>query len=803
MKNFWQYIKQQSWLIALPLLIMAGYGTSVPAAPAPSFSASAGGSTSKLTLTATMNIADADIGLSGNDYIGFNFYNTWFFNNGTEWVMFDGGAVPVYSTAPLAGHTINVVRNIDLSGLVGGKLYVGYGLNENDMMAKNKYGMVYTVTADTTAPTVSTTFHINGATNVPINTSAGIGFSEEMDSATITGANFTLREAVSGAAVVGNVSFTGVSAIFMPSNNLASSARYIVTVKGGAGGVKDLAGNAMVEDFVISWTTAAAPDTTPPKVSGTIHLNGATNVAVNTKVGATFSKAMNPLTITNANITLKKTVDGAIVAGNMSYIGVTATFTPSSDLAPKTGYTVTVKGGANGVKDLAGNPMASDFVISWTTAASPDTTAPTIIGTINANDATGIAINTKIGATFSEGMDPLAITNVNFTLKKASDGSAVAGTVDYAGVNAVFTPLNNLSSGTRYTATIKGGASGVKDLAGNPLASDYVWNWTTADYIWVPNPTPPLDRTAPTVTGTTIANAAPNVAINTTVGVTFSEGMDPLTVTTANFTLETTIGNVAVLGTVGYSGGNWIFTPNVNLANSTGYTATITTGVNDLAGNALASSYSWSFTTVAAGAAINLGDAANFGVLVGQAGGATLTNNGLATTVNGDVGASSQTNVPTLGAGFINYQNVADVPYQNALTSMTAAITDANSRTCDVTTGATNLGGLTLPPGVYCYTGAITMTGTFRMNGPGLYIFRTSSTLDAAANAIVDLNGATAANVFWVPVGATTLAADVTFKGTIMSTAAAITVGANTTLTNGRVMSGSAVTLSSNVITKP
>ena len=114
-----------------------------------------------------------------------------------------------------------------------------------------------------------------------------------------------------------------------------------------------------------------------------------------------------------------------------------------------------------------------------------------------------------------------------------------------------------------------------------------------------------------------------------------------------------------------------------------------------------------------------------------------------------------------------------------------------------------DLGGVTLAPGVYCYAGAINITGTLFLNGPGVYIFRTAQTLNTASNSIVSLtNGATADNVTWVPVGPTTLGANSVFKGSVLGQSAAITVGDNTTLLNGRVLSAAAVTLRNNQITK-
>ena len=195
---------------------------------------------------------------------------------------------------------------------------------------------------------------------------------------------------------------------------------------------------------------------------------------------------------------------------------------------------------------------------------------------------------------------------------------------------------------------------------------------------------------------------------------------------------------------------------------------------------------------------IDLGAATNFAVLAGTA----LTNNSNVTTIiGGDVGSPSQTVPPTLKAGFNNY--VAGPELSNGLAALTVAITDANSRTCTVSSAAgVDLGGLILPPGVYCYDGAISITGTLILNGPGVYIFRTKMTLNATAGAIVATVNADPAQVFWVPVGATTLGANGHFKGSILGQSAAITVGDNTDLFTGRVLSQAAVTLASNKIDK-
>ncbi|MBI3582875.1 MAG: Ig-like domain-containing protein [Nitrospinae bacterium] len=106
------------------------------------------------------------------------------------------------------------------------------------------------------------------------------------------------------------------------------------------------------------------------------------------------------------------------------------------------------------------------------------------------------------------------------------------------------------------------------------------------------------DTTAPTITAVSPGSGATGVSITSTITATFSEAMDSSTITTATFTVS------GVSGTVSYSGTTATFTPSSSLSYYTTYTATITTGVKDSAGNAMATSYSWSFTTLLMGGTI-------------------------------------------------------------------------------------------------------------------------------------------------------------------------------------------------------
>ena len=216
-----------------------------------------------------------------------------------------------------------------------------------------------------------------------------------------------------------------------------------------------------------------------------------------------------------------------------------------------------------------------------------DITTPTVSSTVPADTVTGVAINRSIIATFSEAMDPTTITPTTFIVIEGV--TQVPGTVTSVGTVAKFTPTRDLIPNTIVTATI---TTRVTDLTGNALAANKTWSFTTGTT---------ADTTPPTVSSTSPANLATDVAINQSITATFSETMDPTTITPTTFTVMQGItpipGTVTHVGGGGGGGSVATFNPTSNFPPSTVVTVTITTGVTDLAGNALAANKTWSFTT--------------------------------------------------------------------------------------------------------------------------------------------------------------------------------------------------------------
>lgn len=208
-----------------------------------------------------------------------------------------------------------------------------------------------------------------------------------------------------------------------------------------------------------------------------------------------------------------------------------------------------------------------------------DTTIPTVVFTAPINGATMVHVNQKTNVAFSEEMDAATITANTFTLRQGS--TPVAGSVAATGSTATFTPSKNFEKGKTYTAVV---TTGAKDLAGNALANNYMWEF---------NAGLAADTTAPTVTFTTPVKGNQTVPVNQNVNAAFSENMDQSTISGVTFTVKQ--GSTPVSGTVKSSAATATFVPARNFEKGKSYTATVTTGAKDLAGNALAKNYVWDF----------------------------------------------------------------------------------------------------------------------------------------------------------------------------------------------------------------
>ena len=213
-----------------------------------------------------------------------------------------------------------------------------------------------------------------------------------------------------------------------------------------------------------------------------------------------------------------------------------------------------------------------------------------------------------------------------------------------------------------------------------------------------------------------------------------------------------------------------------------------------------------------AATAPSLGSESTYGIVS-----ETYTNTVSGTTING---TSSQpavcyTTGPSV-APTITGTTVTPCPAATG-TDQDAALADLNSQVCTsigsaVALDTYSVGGGTpgvFPPGCYSSTGAMSVTTgtTVTLSGAGVYIFRPGGALDPADNShVVTEGGACANNVFWTPIGATTIGANSSFVGNVFRGSAAglsITLGSTVNFEGRALAFGSTVKTDTDTITVP
>ncbi len=401
----------------------------------------------------------------------------------------------------------------------------------------------------------------------------------------------------------------------------------------------------------------ATVDNTPPSITSLDPSDGAVHVAVTTTVEVVFSEDMDTSTINASTFLLQYA--STSVPGTVSYDSLTQTaiFIPAADLATDTTYTATV---TTGVTDLAGNSIIQDKVWSFTTTdtIAPTTTldttptfpdgdngwfrsAPTITLTTSEPAVTRYQWNSTTGfwdiysSPFCalNGQNTLyyysrdvygnteSIKTAIFKVDRVDPTSSLTDPREGQRIKGASYIIRGTSSDTNslvslVEVSINGGANWLPTTNTGINFSNWEYIWSPAsdgDYnlksravdnagnIEVPGAgiSVTVDNSAPDVNFTNPLDGAIHVAVTTTVDVVFSEDMDSSSVNTSTFLLHD--GTTYTAGTVSYDSTTQtaIFIPAADLATDTTYTATVTTGVTDLAGNSIIQDKVWSFTTEA------------------------------------------------------------------------------------------------------------------------------------------------------------------------------------------------------------
>ena len=413
---------------------------------------------------------------------------------------------------------------------------------------------------------------------------------------------FFATTAVSGGDIVfkksplANVSFpAGAGQAFVDTTFVLNDATTAKDPATAASGLVVLASSSSQRRYAhgeMELAGGGAPVDPAPTVTNRAPAPGATGVTVGSDVSATFSEAVQGVSPT----TFTLTGPGATaVPATVTQNGTTNQWVlnPNANLAAGTQYTVNLTGGAAAIRDSANQPLANDTWTFTTAAAAPgDTTAPTVTARAPVANATAASQTANLTTTFSENVQ--GVTNGTFTVRPTTPAGspAVTATVTRNGTTNqwILNPAATLAADTNYTMTVTGGATAIRDMAGNPL--------TTVSTTFTTGP-------RPTVTARFPATNATGVSRTANVTATFSEAVQGVvggtSIPPGTFTLRRTTGGAFITAVVSRNGttNQWILNPSATLPANTQFTVTLTagtTGIRDLAGNPI-TALTWRFTT--------------------------------------------------------------------------------------------------------------------------------------------------------------------------------------------------------------
>jgi methionine-rich copper-binding protein CopC len=429
--------------------------------------------------------------------------------------------------------------------------------------------------ATDSAPFVTSTSPANGATGVNPSNNIVVNFSEPVSAGN---SSFTI-ECPSGSPQSFGVGGSGTSTITVdPTFDLPAATTCTVTVL--ASGISDVDSgdppDNLAANYVFSFTTADSA----PFVTSTSPAGGATHVATNTNIVVNFSE---PVTATTSSFTVEcpsGTPKSFTVSGSP---GSAITLDPTSNLPE--GTICSVKVIANQISDVDSvdppDNMAADFSFSFSTDAPPAVT-----GSSPADGATDVDPSTNIQVFFNE---PVNVMTSSFTI--SCNGNPQTFAVSGSGTDTItLDPDSGLPNTASCTVTAVAGNISDSDTGDPPdqPAANVIFSFTTQD-------------AAPSVSSTSPADGASDVATEANIDVTFSE---PVTTTGSSFTLECPTGSAQAFTVLGSPGSTITLDPSASLPN--GEVCTVTVIANEISDvdavdppDNMAANYEFSFTVVA------------------------------------------------------------------------------------------------------------------------------------------------------------------------------------------------------------
>tara|TARA_R110002094_G_scaffold14086_1_gene24903 strand:- start:540 stop:3530 length:2991 start_codon:yes stop_codon:yes gene_type:complete len=345
----------------------------------------------------------------------------------------------------------------------------------------------FRTSADSQQPTVLESWPLLSATDVSPVAQPTFAFNESMDPATVEAISLLFQDQY-GSIIPFAIDTTRDQRTLRvrPLVKLQPNRSYTLAFMLGAAAATDVSGNGLSATQALTLTTGT--DDEAPSVVSSSPMPGETRVPGVLVAEVTLNEDLDPLRINDSTVQLS--VDGSRWASVVELVDNTKVrVTPIMTLPIDTTCTLTLLGGQDGVRDLAGNVLASDEVLSFTTSADSDLPEAMILPP---DGAVAIATGSRISIVFDAPMDPATLT-ASTVLITDDFGNPLSGTRSLSADNRVvtFEPSNSLTPDAYYRVRIVSGNNGPRRLTGNWFDSDRLSRFRTGQII---------DGIAPTVT---------------------------------------------------------------------------------------------------------------------------------------------------------------------------------------------------------------------------------------------------------------------------------------------------------------
>jgi RNA polymerase sigma factor RpoD-like protein len=274
---------------------------------------------------------------------------------------------------------------------------------------------------------------------------------------------------------------------FTPKERLNHDTQYVVTIRGGDGGVYDLNGLPLEDDFSFSFYTSS--------VGSHLHFSssrpakGETNAEPTTPLILYFDDAVDPRSLGPEKLIVLDSqgrhVPGSLALGPEPWA---VTFVPERPWRYRNTYSVEIVGGHEGLRSEEGQTLARRQRFSFSTA--PAKGAPHVVRTVPAPGADNVDRAAAVLVTLDRRLQPESVNSASVVLRDAMN-APVEGQVEYDPVERTvhFLPAKTLSGDVAYSLTVRGGKGGLKGETGFALQEDFVLEFTTAERRQPPRPT--------------------------------------------------------------------------------------------------------------------------------------------------------------------------------------------------------------------------------------------------------------------------------------------------------------------------